>query len=124
MSPILFLKQQPKITLACAIVWTIIIFVGCSMPGSNLPKVHLFNQFDKVVHFSFFFFFFIFWYSYRQYALLFILLAIAYGFGIEFYQKFCVTGRNFDVWDGLADSAGALFAYFIWRIFRPVSKSQ
>jgi len=46
------------------------------------------------------------------------MLGILYGFGLEVYQKVFVPGRSFDVWDGVADSAGALLgAWFLRRRF-------
>jgi VanZ family protein len=80
------------------------------LPGKEIPKLGLFDQFDKVVHFSFFFLFFLFWYAWKPSYLGWILLAIVYGFAIEGYQRYCVSGRNFDVWDGVADTLGALAA--------------
>lgn len=104
-----------KLNLVLAIAWTILIFIGCSMPGKELPKLNLFDQFDKVVHFTFFLVFFVFWNAWKNRPSLFILLSILYGFGIEFYQLHCVAGRSFDVWDGVADSVGALTGYFVFR---------
>jgi hypothetical protein len=97
------LLQNKSLLLFCAIFWTIGIFIGCAMPGSDLPKVPLFPNFDKLVHFIFFFVFMALWYlvlqkNYiAQNIFLFILLnAFLYGYALEFYQKFCVEGRSFD----------------------------
>lgn len=102
-----------------AIVWTMIILIGCSMPGNELPKVHLFDHVDKVIHFIFFVFFFIFWNfsptKYRQQAFVWIVFSFLLGFGIEFYQLNFVKGRSFDIWDGVADTLGALAG---WQLIR------
>lgn len=107
-----YFEANKKLTFVLAILWTVVIFIGCSMPGRDLPKVGLFDNIDKVVHFLFFALFFIFWYLISKkttMSLLIVLgLAIMYGFGLEYYQLYCVEGRSFDVWDGVADTLGAL----------------
>lgn len=111
------LDKYRKLSLLFAIIWTILIFIGCSLPGRDLPSVHLFDQFDKVVHFSFFLLFFIFWYFsptiFFKKSLAWIMIAAIVGFGIEFYQIHFVVGRSFDVWDGVADTVGALAGFFL-----------
>ncbi|QLH45871.1 MAG: VanZ family protein [Bacteroidota bacterium] len=42
-----------------------------------------------------------------------LILAIAYGFFLEYYQSHFVKGRSFDVWDGVADTLGA-FCCVLW----------
>jgi len=113
-----FLSQRPSWTFFLALTWTIIIFIGCSLPGKEIPKLGLFAHFDKVVHFSFFMVFFILW-SIRfkgnfRTNLIILFIAIAYGFLLEFYQLYFVAGRSFDVWDGVADSAGALVGWALY----------
>ncbi|MCC7029584.1 MAG: VanZ family protein [Chitinophagaceae bacterium] len=107
-----FFESRKKLTVCLAIVWTLVIFIGCSMPGREIPKLGLFDNFDKVVHFAFFTGFFVLWYLLSNKSvnsvLLIILLSVFYGFGLEYYQLYCVAGRSFDVWDGVADTAGAL----------------
>ncbi|MBL7771413.1 MAG: VanZ family protein [Chitinophagaceae bacterium] len=106
-----FLKSNHALTGILALAWTVLIFIGCSMPGKELPKLTLFDQFDKVVHFSFFLVFYILWNSWKEKPWLIILLAAIYGFAIEYYQLHCVAGRSFDVWDGVADTFGALCGF-------------
>lgn len=95
-----------------ALLWTILIFVGCSLPGRDVPKVNVFEHFDKIVHFSFFLIFHFLWISFwgvskkKQFILL--ILSGIYGFLLEFYQVGYVEGRSFDVWDGIADILGSL----------------
>ncbi len=101
------LSVQKQLTVFLAIVWTILIFVGCTLPGRHFSSVKLFNHADKVIHFVFFFIFFLLWYRYRPAKWLILVLAILYGFGLEFYQANWVKGRSFDVWDGVADTFGA-----------------
>lgn len=112
-----YLQLHSKQSLVFAIGWTLLIFYGCSRPGKDLPKVDLFDNFDKIVHFTFFFIFFLFWHysskSYKYKGLLILIISFLYGLGIEFYQKYCITGRGFDMWDVAADTLGAVVCYFI-----------
>jgi VanZ like family len=120
-----FFESRKKLTMILAILWTIGIFIGCSMPGRDLPKVNLFDNFDKVVHFTFFAVFFGLWFlitnKSTKYVLLIIVISIIYGFGIEFYQLHCVEGRGFDVWDGVADGGGAIFG---WGVLRALNSQK
>lgn len=119
---ILYMSKNKGFSLILAIVWTLIIFVGCSTPGRDLPSVHLFDQFDKVVHFVFFFFFFILWkfnlLRYQAGSVIIIIFAIIYGFGLEWYQLNFVAGRSFDVWDGVADAVGGVAGFIFWIMFK------
>jgi glycopeptide antibiotics resistance protein len=94
------------------------------LPGKELPKLNLFDHFDKVVHFTFFFVFFILWkmvFSQQdKSSRMIIVIAIAFGFGIEWYQLNFVVGRSFDVWDGIFDSLGAVFGFLTYRYYLKV----
>jgi VanZ family protein len=113
-----YLQVNKRQSLTLAVFWTVLIFIGCSRPGKDLPKLNLFDNFDKVVHFTFFFLFFFFWFfvsnkSTLQRSFLILFISFLYGLGIEYYQKYCVSGRSFDVWDVLADTLGALVCYLL-----------
>ena len=41
------------------------------------------------------------------------LAAIVWGITVEFIQKFFIPGRDFDLLDWAADSAGVLIAYWL-----------
>lgn len=114
-----YLIKNKGLTLSLALAWTILIFMGCSLPGRDIPKVNMFEHFDKVVHFTFFMVFFILWFLYfgitKRNAFIIILTAFMYGFAIEFYQRYCVVGRSFDVWDGVADGIGAVLGWLVMR---------
>lgn len=105
------LRRQRMLWLLLAMGWTILIFIGCSLPGKDLPRVDVFGHVDKVVHVVFFFVFGWLWGKVAQKPLLILLIAVLYGFGLEFYQLSFVAGRSFDVWDGMADSLGAVIAF-------------
>jgi len=115
-------SKHPRSTMIVAISWTILIFIGCSMPGSLLPPVQLFTHFDKVVHLAFFFIFYLLWnLSFSpstKMTLVLMVISVTYGFGIECYQLVYVKGRSFDVYDGLADSIGALLGWLCIKLYR------
>ena len=110
-----------------------LIFVLLSLPGSSFPdQAKWYGNFpmDKLVHiclfgslaFSFFFHF-----EKSKFALLktvrvkayVLLFCILYGIGMEYYQKYFVPSRGFEVSDMLADAAGALIALpFFNRIYQ------
>lgn len=102
---------------AVALLWTVIIFIGCSLPGKELPKVGLFNNFDKLIHFSFFFVFVWLWYKSSNASLQkLLIISIIYGLALELYQLKFVSGRSFDIWDAVADTIGAIVAIlFLYR---------
>ncbi len=106
------MAKSKKTFALLAIVWTIVIMVGVSMPGKDLPKLNLFDHFDKVVHWVFFFVWCaLAWCAGATTTNRFwkvVLCAFVFGFAIEWYQLNFVPGRSFDVWDGIADGIGAL----------------
>lgn len=103
-----------------AILWTAIIFVLLTLPGSSFPEQGILGkwQLDKLVHAGIFGAFVVLWHAWyvRRYApdrqrllkaaLLFFLAGAAYGAGMEFYQKY-FTSREFESADIVADSLGA-----------------
>jgi len=125
-------------TLLLVIAEIVIIFVLLSLPGSSfhttsywLDTLHA----DKIVHIGLFgslaFSFFCYFEQskFKQlrtvrakaYALIFCIL---YGIGMEFYQKYFVPTRGFEVADMLADAIGALLALpiFTWLLNKSIIK--
>lgn len=113
------LLSNKKLMMVLAVAWTILIFIGCSLPGKELPAVSVFDHFDKVVHFTFFFVFAVLWLQsfptlerrtngVCNKCIFIILLSFAYGFALELYQINFVSGRSWDVWDGVADGIGGI----------------
>ena len=101
-----------------SIVWTSVIFLLLSMSTDGLGGNGLFGipGFDKVIHFTLFAAFVFLWGSYysinKKYSLsriLFILMLVAsaYGLGMEYYQLY-FTNRTFSLWDALADTIGSI----------------
>jgi VanZ family protein len=121
------LLRNKKLMMVLAIAWTILIFIGCSLPGKDLPPISVFDHFDKIVHFTFFFVFAILWLlafspaggGLRgwKFPFFLILTCFAYGFFLEWYQINFVPGRAWDVWDGFADGVGGIFGVLFFKKF-------
>lgn len=110
--------QQYLITKWPAILWSVIVFILLAMPSIKLPTERKidFMQVDKVIHFLLFFILVILWGYYLQpgkksvttffVALFAVALAsTCYGILMEYVQLW--TGRDFDIWDMVADGVGA-----------------
>ena len=111
------------------IVWSIVIGILLTLPGSVLPNEGSFKipQFDKIVHMGMFGGFVFLWNLYlsarpiapkRLLRLFFIifLIGIAYGIGSEYVQKYFIPLRDFDEGDIIADMLGASLAYGLSNI--------
>jgi VanZ family protein len=111
-----------------SLVWAVIVFIVCSVPGNQVPDVPLINipHLDKIVHFILFFV--------LALVLLFelnkirlerkpllnaylwsALVSIGYGVLIEALQHYVFVSRSASFWDVLANSLGVLFAILIFR---------
>jgi VanZ family protein len=102
----------------------VIVFILLSLPGSSFhTPSKWFGNFpiDKLVHVCLFgslsFSFFIHFENtkYRQLKTvrakaIVLIFCIVYGIGMEFYQKYFVPTRGFEVNDMLADAVGAILA--------------
>ena len=99
-----------------AIAWTIVIVILCWMPRARLPLPEhtpsLFRMLhiDKVVHFGIFAVFAFLWRlaSNSRATLLIAVVGVVFAIVTELVQDLPIVGRDADVWDGLADSAGVL----------------
>jgi VanZ family protein len=108
--------------------WALGIFVASSIPGEDFPNWSIFSQ-DKLLHFIVFFGFALLleralhhqlrWPSLsRRSHLVTFVVAVLYGSFDELHQFF-VPGRNPDVFDLCADTAGAVVAVFVvWALTR------
>ncbi len=103
------------------IIWAIIIFILCSIPGDTLPSSSFIKipHFDKLVHFGMFFILAIFIISELNYqtkwnqfkvALVTLTIVVVYGGVIEILQQNYFTNRSGDYIDFIADSLGAVVA--------------
>ncbi len=111
--------------------WIILCTILLTMPGSSFPKEDWLDKiwFDKWVHIGLFAVMVVIWCwgiqkgtgNRQTLTRLFqwvLLLAIVYGTGMEFVQKYLVTNRSFDAVDIVADAAGAYLGYlFSSRVY-------
>jgi VanZ family protein len=109
-----------------AIFWSAIIIILLSIPGSDLPNEASFlniPHFDKWVHFGIFMLFVVLWCwavslkkpqtKILKKFLLITIAGIALGYLLELVQKYFVPNRDYDLWDVLADSIGAISGLLI-----------
>lgn len=103
-----------------AAFWSAIVIVLLSLPGSDLPPGGFFRlipHFDKWIHFGMFALFVILWNwaiavrlpqsrQVKSFVLV-TLVGILVGYLMELVQKYMVTNRDYDMWDVVADAAGA-----------------
>ena len=97
-----------------AILWTVIIFVLCTLPSEHLPPNN-----DKISHFTAFAGFTFFWFFHSSKYWLIILSSALYGIAIEFWQGILPQSfhRSFDWFDALADGIGGIIGLPIYLIF-------
>lgn len=97
-----------------AILWTILILLACGWPGKDLPESPVVG-FDKIVHIGIFVVWTILWLVYAPDKIqLILLLGVAFGVFLEFYQQWLPFNRTFDWWDAVADALGTLLGYICW----------
>ncbi len=112
-----------------AILWLIVILVLVLIPGNQLPESEfLFKiDFDKFVHAGIFGLLVVLscWPFYKttiprnkkiNWFIAIALFTSAFGYSTELMQKYWAQGRNYDLMDWLADSAGALGGYIFTRL--------
>ncbi len=111
------------------IIWAIVIFVLCSIPGDNLPQTSMIQipHFDKMVHFGLFFIMGIFLIAELRYQTKLTRISIAfitfvviafYGGAIEILQEHYFTNRSGDFWDLFADVAGGITSVFMFPFLK------
>jgi VanZ family protein len=107
-----------------AIIWSVIIFLLLVIPPLNInqEKPLEISGLDKTIHFLLFGIMVWVWGYYQQTIsstrkkfvprlLLITIVVIVYGIVMEYVQDW--VGRDFDVWDMVADAAGAVTAFFV-----------
>ncbi|MDP4283917.1 MAG: VanZ family protein [Bacteroidota bacterium] len=109
------------------IAWFFIVAVLTLMPGSDVPQIGWlsgFKNFDKIVHAVLFggLTFLFCWPYFKHpsplqkkinYLIKIALASCLWGITVEFLQKYFVIGRDFDLLDWAADSAGVLIALWV-----------
>jgi hypothetical protein len=124
-------KSLSIIKFIPGIAWFLFVLVLICLPGKDVPEepgwLNIPN-FDKIVHAGLFGGI-VFWFcmpfkksiiSKPEKINLFIkivMVTIVWGITTEFIQKFFIEGRQFDLLDWAADSAGASIAFFVCRKF-------
>jgi len=120
--------QQYLTTRWPAIIWSVIIFILLAMPPVHLGTKSTIevSGLDKLIHF-FLFGIMALLLGYRQkplagpkkfslqYVLIIVTTSTAYGVAMEYVQRW--VGRDFDVWDMVADAAGAIAAG-VWLLLK------
>lgn len=110
-----------------ALGWIILILFLCTMPVPAVPKTSFFDlmHLDKIVHFFLFggTVLLLAYGYYRQkgrignLTLFFLALFVTmYGLAIEFIQRYFTANRSFEIWDVVADGAGALAGALIFGL--------
>jgi VanZ family protein len=122
-STTLFLKSNYS-----GILFTLVVAFLCLYPFES-QKESLVPHFDKIVHLTLFLVLSYFWMRglsiqtqfkkvQEKAVLIAVVSVIAYGLLIEILQEVMQLGRAFDVLDIVADTAGVLFAFGIFRVVR------
>lgn len=120
-----------------AIVWFILIFVACAIPGEDVPQFSILEllAFDKWVHAAIFFVLVVLLlrgmkFSYPRAAnmavgLLALAIAIPYGGLLEIMQGAFFAGRSADLYDFIANAFGAICGVLLypklaarWKFFQ------
>ena len=111
------ISRNLLLPLAALIFFTILF----CLPGSAFPKEDWLSEvyFDKWVHIGIFTVLLFLWSRAFQinrvvFSIVLILLAIIYGFLIEFIQDQFVTNRSWDLGDVIADFVGSIAGALAW----------
>lgn len=109
-----------------AIAWTLLVFIGCLMPGKEIPDVNV-PFADKWVHFLLFGGFCFLWLctypaaGIKAFIILFFTTALL-GYFIEVLQYLLTfLGRSYDLVDALADAVGGLLGIPVFIIYRSIT---
>lgn len=110
-----------------AVLWTLLIFIGCFTPGKELPRVDVpfFDKWTHLVMFGLFTFLWLCAYPVISSRLFFRLFLIATVLGglIELLQGyFTALGRSMDIMDAIADSVGAVLGIALFYCCASIAK--
>ena len=108
-------------------IWAAFILYWCLTPASTLPKIQI-PYLDKFVHGGFYIILCILMFYgwkkqaaflslYKHILLKIFLCAVAFGLSVELLQEVFTTTRHFELFDVLANSAGAAIGIFSARFF-------
>lgn len=101
-----------------AILWTLLIFILCFIPGNELPDVKV-PFIDKWAHVILFGIFSFLWLCanpvlHLRFLFILMLITIFMGWTVEYIQGHYIPGRTQDDMDTLADSAGGLIGILLF----------
>ena len=109
-----------------ALLWTIFILILMVIPGNLLPKEEktFIPNLDKLIHATLFGSFVFLWsiyYATRKEKnnhsdsrfVLILIIACLYGVATELMQKYLIPNRDYDLFDIMADSIGAVLGFLI-----------
>ena len=104
-----------------AVSYFIIITLLFCLPGSAFPQDNWLTRigFDKIVHICFFAALLFLWRNsftepQNNITITLLIASIIYGLLIEIIQHKWVPNRSFDMYDVVADTAGAAIGIFVW----------
>ena len=104
-----------------AMLWTLLIFIGCFTPGKDIPKVDV-PLIDKWVHLVLFGGFTFFWLCVKpltkfSWLAVMFLIAVALGSFIELMQGWLTfLGRSMELMDAVADSIGGILGIGVFSL--------
>ncbi len=95
-----------NLRFSAAVIWTIIMLIGCLLPGPDVPPVITMN--DKFTHVGIFILFAVLWSLSGRRPVWVILAGLFFGILIEVLQGALPIHRSADVQDAIADLIGTL----------------
>jgi VanZ family protein len=121
--------QKLLSTRTPAFLWSLFVLILMAIPGKMLPEEEktFIPNLDKLVHATLFGTFVFLWSIYfatrkeknnqsdSRYVLI-LIIACLFGYGTELMQKYIIPNRDYDVYDILADSIGAVLGFLIVRL--------
>ena len=116
-------KKRAK---SAAVVWTLLIFIACFIPGNEIPNVNI-PLADKWVHFVLFGGFTFLWLlanpTLQLKRLIFIaIIGCLFGWLVEELQGLLsFLGRSKDLKDIFADALGAMLGVLLFYIFARIA---
>jgi VanZ family protein len=101
-----------------AILWTLLIFILCFLPGNELPDMQI-PFIDKWAHLVLFGVFSFLWLCSNptkdlRFLVIILLITVFMGWLVEYIQGHFAKGRSQDNMDTLADSVGGLLGIFLF----------
>ena len=125
----IFSPQSPykKQARFLALLWTLLIFIGCFTPAKDIPKVDV-PLIDKWVHFILFGGFTFLWLCARPITnlrslLALFFIAVSLGSFIELMQGLLTfLGRSMEFMDAVADSIGGLLGIGVFCVCARLAK--